>query len=140
MNTLNDLISNFAGLRLTDRRTTVYGALIQRGLLYDLSVYKFEASSFNGFTDILLLLLLLHPFNGCLSRTTWASRCQKGKTSLDLNDAREMMGFGDGSGISWTICKQSEPHCRQITTPTPHHTIFYRPDALPATQPTVSKH
>ena len=35
------------------------------------------------------------------------------------------MGFWDGSGISSTIiCKQSA-HCfRQITTPTPHHSIF----------------
>ena len=44
-----------------------------------------------------------------------------------------------GSGISWAICKSA--HCsRQITTPAPHHSVFYRPDALPATQPTVSKH
>ena len=35
-----------------------------------------------------------------------------------------MMGFLDGSGISWTICKQSAPHSRQMTTPTPHHSIF----------------
>ena len=35
-----------------------------------------------------------------------------------------MMGFWDGSGISWTICKQSAPRSRQITTPTPHHSIF----------------
>ena len=34
------------------------------------------------------------------------------------------MGFWDGSSISWTICKQSTPLCRQITTPTPHHSIF----------------
>ena len=34
------------------------------------------------------------------------------------------MGFWDGSGISWTICKQSAPHSRQITIPTPHHSIF----------------
>jgi len=27
-----------------------------------------------------------------------------------------------------------------ITTPAPHHSVFYRPDALPAAQPTVSKH
>jgi len=51
-----------------------------------------------------LLLPLLHPFNGLFSRTTWISRYQKGKTSLDFNEAR-----GDGvlgcSGISWTICK-----------------------------------
>ena len=36
-----------------------------------------------------LLLLLLHPFIGLFSRTTWVSRYQKGKTSLDLNDARD---------------------------------------------------
>jgi len=35
-----------------------------------------------------------------------------------------MTGCGDGSGISWTICKQSAPRSRQITTPTPHHSIF----------------
>jgi len=34
------------------------------------------------------------------------------------------MGFWDGSGISWTICKQSAPHSRQVTTPTPHHSMF----------------
>jgi len=44
-----------------------------------------------------------------------------------------------GSGISWTICKQSAPRCRQITTPTPHHSVFLRPDALPSAQPTVSE-
>ena len=44
-----------------------------------------------------------------------------------------------GSGISWAICK-SAPRSRQIITPAPHHSVFYRPDALPATQPTVSKH
>jgi len=43
------------------------------------------------------------------------------------------------SGISWVICK-SPPRCRQITTPAPHYSVFYRPDALPATQPTASKH
>jgi len=44
-----------------------------------------------------------------------------------------------GSGISWVICK-SAPRSRQLTTPTPHHSVFYRPDALPAAQPTASKH
>jgi len=32
------------------------------------------------------------------------------------------------------IC-QSALHSRQITTPAPHHSDFYRPDALPAAQP-----
>ena len=44
-----------------------------------------------------------------------------------------------GSCISWAICKPA-PQSRQITTPAPHHSVFYRPDALPAAQPTVSKH
>jgi len=44
-----------------------------------------------------------------------------------------------GSGINWAICK-SAPHSRQITLPAPHHSVFYRPDALPAAQPTTSKH
>ena len=44
-----------------------------------------------------------------------------------------------GSGISWAICK-SAPRSRQITMPAPHHSGFYRPDALPAAQPTASRH
>ena len=38
-----------------------------------------------------------------------------------------MMGYWDGSGISWNTSKQSKqsaPRPRQITTPTPHHSIF----------------
>jgi len=35
-----------------------------------------------------------------------------------------MTGFWDGNGISWTMCKQSAPRSRQITAPTPHHSIF----------------
>ena len=34
-----------------------------------------------------------------------------------------------GSVISWAICK-SAPRSRQITMPAPHHSVFYRPDAL----------
>jgi len=70
-----------------------------------------------------LLLLLLHPFNGLFSGTTWVIRYQKGKTSLDLNEARDDGIFGC-CGISRTICKQAAPHSRQITTPTPHHSIL----------------
>ena len=69
---------------------------------------------------LLLLLLLLHQFNGLFSRTTWVSRYQQGKTSLDLNEERD----GEVLGWQWTICKQSAPRCRQMTTPTPHHSIF----------------
>jgi len=73
-----------------------------------------------------------HTFNGPLSGTTQVSRYQKGKTYLDFTEARD-------SGISWAISK-SAPRSRQITTPAPHHSVFYRLDALPAAQPTASKH
>ena len=64
------------------------------------------------------------PLNGPLSRTTRVSRYQKGKA---------------WAGISWAICT-SAPSSRQITTPAPHHSVFYRSDALLAAQPTASKH
>ena len=63
------------------------------------------------------------PVNGLFSRTTWVSRYQKGKTSLDLNEARDVGVFGC-TGISCTIWKQYAHRFRQITTPTPHHSIF----------------
>jgi len=58
-----------------------------------------------------LLILLLYPFNGLFHTTTWVSWHQKGKTSLDLNEARND-GVWGCSGISWTICKQSAPRTR----------------------------
>ena len=68
-------------------------------------------------------------------RTTRVSRYQKGKEIWILQKQETV----SGSGVSWVVCK-SAPCCIQITTPVPHHSVFYRPDALPATQPTVSKH
>jgi len=72
---------------------------------------------------LILLLLLLHLFSGLFSRATWVSQYQKGKTRLDQNEARDdgVLGY---SSISWTICIQSAPHSRQITTPAAHHSIF----------------
>ena len=58
--------------------------------------------------------------------TTRVSRYHKGKTKLDLLE-QEIVS---GSGISWAICK-SAPRPRQITTPESHHSVSYRPDALP---------
>ena len=58
-----------------------------------------------------------------VSTTSWVSRYQRGKTSRDLNEARDDSVLGC-SDISWTTCKQSAPRSRQITTPTPHHSIF----------------
>ena len=76
-----------------------------------------------------------HPFNGPFSGTTRVSRYQKGKPIWILLKQETV----SGSGISWAMCK-SAPRCRQTTTPAPHHSVFYRPDALPAAQPTVSMH
>ena len=83
------------------------------------------------------LLQYTHPFNGPLSRTIGVSRYQKGRNNLDFTEQETVSG--SGSGISWVICK-SAPRSRQITTPAPHHSVSYRPDALPVVQPTVSKH
>jgi len=82
--------------------------------------------------------LLLHPFNGLFSRTAWVSRYQKGKTSLDSNEARD-----DGFlGWQWHQLDHMQTIC--ILLQTDKHTstssLSYRPDALPDAQPTVSNH
>jgi len=68
-----------------------------------------------------------------MSGTTQVSRYQKGKTmkvktNLDLLEQEIVSGSG--------ICCTSS----QTTMTTSHHSVFYRPDALPAAQPTASKH
>jgi len=47
-----------------------------------------------------------------------------------------MIRFGNGSGISWTTCKQSAPCSRQITSTKHNQSFFYRPYALPDARPT----
>ena len=76
-----------------------------------------------------------HPFNGPFSGTTQVSRYQKGKPIWMLLKQETV----SASGIHWAICK-SASRSKQITTLAPHHSVSYRPDALPATQPTASKH
>ena len=76
-----------------------------------------------------------HTFNGPLSRTTRVSRYQKGKTNLDFTEARD-------SGWQWHqldhmhVCTSLQTDNHASTPPL----SFYRPDALPAAQPTASKH
>jgi len=44
-------------------------------------------------------------------------------------------------GIDCTVDDKQHTHTHtQITTTTPHHSVFCRPDALPAAQPTASEH
>jgi len=67
------------------------------------------------------------------------SRYQKGKNQ----EGKNLSGFTGARDSEWQwhqmghmqVCTSS-----QITTPTSHHSDFCRPDALPATQPTASKH
>ena len=70
-------------------------------------------------------LLPPNTFNGLFSRTTRVSQYQKGKTSLDLNEAKDdgVLGW-QWHQLDYNICKQSAPRSRQITTTTPHCSIF----------------
>jgi len=61
------------------------------------------------------------------------SQYQKGKTNLDFAEARD-------SEWQWHQLGKSAHRSGQITPSAPHHSVFYRPDALPVTQLTVSKH
>ena len=71
------------------------------------------------------------PFSG----TTWVSRYQKGKPNLDFTEARDSEWQWHQLG-HMQVCISL-----QIAMPVPHHSkVFYRPDALPAAQPTASKH
>jgi len=73
-----------------------------------------------------------YQVNGPFSGTTQVSRYQKGKTNLDFTEARV-------SEWQWHQLGHMQIYTSlQTTTPAPHHSVFYRPDALPATQPTAS--
>jgi len=76
-----------------------------------------------------------HPFNGPFLQDYPGKPVLIGKPIWILLKQETV----SGSGISWATCK-SAPRSRQITVPAPRHSVFYRPDALPAAQPTESKH
>ena len=78
---------------------------------------------------------LMAVFQDNLGKPAREKQNHSGKANLDLLEQETV----SGSGISWAICK-SAPRPRQLTMPAPHHSVFYRPDALPDTRPTVSKH
>ena len=72
-----------------------------------------------------------HPFNGPFSGTTQVSWYQKGKTNLDFAEERD-------SKWQWHQLGHMQV-CNSLQTD-PTTQDFYRPDELPATQPTASKH
>jgi len=80
--------------------------------------------------------LLLHPFNGLFSRRTWVRRQQKGKPFWILLE-QEMMGW------QWHQLDHMQIICTSLHTDNHASTSplsFYKPDALPVTQPTASKY
>ena len=115
---------------------TSYGLLlahVYQDKRQDVTDHGYELSAFEALDWA--LQIHTHPFNDPFSRTTRVSQYQKGKTNLDFTEARDIEWQWHQLGI----CK-SAPRSRQITMPAPHHSVFYRPDALPASQPTQSKH
>jgi len=76
-----------------------------------------------------------HPFNVPFSKTTQVSRYQKGKINLDFTEARDSEWQWHQLG-HMQVCTSLQTD----TTPAHHRSVFYRPDALPAAQPTASKH
>ena len=78
-------------------------------------------------------LFNLHPLNGPLSGTTRVSRYQKGKTNLDLTGARDSEWQWHQLG-HMQVCTSLQTDNHVSTPPL----SFYRPDALPAAQPTAS--
>jgi len=74
------------------------------------------------------LLVLLHPFNGLFSITAWVSRHQKGEPFWIMGWQWHQL---DHIPINCTSL-QIDNHASPLS--------FYRPDALPATQPIASKH
>ena len=74
-------------------------------------------------------------FNGPFSRTTRVSRYQKGKTNLDFTEARDSEWQWHQLGCM-QVCTSPQTDNHATTSPS----VFYTPDALPAAQPTASKH
>ena len=77
-----------------------------------------------------------HPFSGPLSGTTRVSRYQKGKTNLDFTEASDSEWQWHQLG-RMQVCTSLQTYNHASTPPL---SFFTGSDALPAAQPTVSKH
>jgi len=76
----------------------------------------------------------LPPNQQCQSTEgTQVSRYQKGKTNLDFTEARDSEWQWNQLG-RMQVCTTLQTDNQNNT----HHSVFYRPDALPAAQPTAS--
>ena len=72
-----------------------------------------------------------HTFNGPFSGTSWVSQYQKGETNLDFTEARDSEWQWHQLG-HMQVCTSLQTDTHASTPPL----VFYRPDALPAAQPT----
>ena len=73
----------------------------------------------------------IHPFSGPLSGTTQVTRYQKGKTNLHFTEARDSEWQWHQLG-HMQVCTSLQTDNHASTPPLQH--------ALPAAQPTASKH
>jgi len=76
-----------------------------------------------------------HALNGPLCGTTWVSQYQKSKTNLDFTEARDSEWQWHQLG-RMQVCTSIQTENHASTPPL----CFYGLDALPAAQPTASKH
>jgi len=76
-----------------------------------------------------------HPFNSPFSGTTQVGRYQKGKTNLDFTEARDSEWQWHQLGYV-QVCTSLQTDNHASIPPL----SFYRPDVLPADQPTATKH
>jgi len=78
-------------------------------------------------------VVVVVPFNGLFSRTTWVSWHQKGRTILDFTEARD-----DGVAVA-----SAGPYADYTLLQTDNHasttSLKFFTGALPDAQPTVSK-
>ena len=114
-----------AELRLVISKSRIYLATTAHKLWQSLRSFMLAA----------LHRMHTHLFNSPLSRTTLVNRYQKGKTNLDFTEARDSEWQWHQVG-HMQVCTslQTDNHASA------RHSVLYRPDALPAIQPTASKH
>ena len=108
---------------------------VQRTLVSDCCELFDSVFSYSITPQLIIQITHTHPFKGPLSGTTQVSQYQKGKTNLDFIEQRDTEWQWHQLG-HMQICTSLQTDNHTSIPPL----SFYRPDALPAAQPTASKH
>jgi len=113
------------------------GSLVISQITVSLLISNYYATYYlNGLVSIHQLQYThTHSFNGPVSGTAQVSWYKKGKSNLDFTEARVSEWQWHQLG-HMQVCTSLQTDNHASTPPR----SFYRPDALPATQPTASKH